>query len=100
MSKVKLLLDVVNDIRHLADSLECVANSIVENTLPKLCTSSACNAASYIFVTNLNCRNFNTILMKYLFHFAHSNSGISIQPRTSINNQHFTHYLHLSLIHI
>ena len=33
-------------------------HSIVENTLPKSLTSSACNAASYIFVTNLNCRNF------------------------------------------
>lgn len=37
MSKVKLLLDVVNDIRHLADSLECVANSIVENTPESPC---------------------------------------------------------------
>ena len=40
MSKVKLLLDVVNDIRHLADSLECVANSIVENTPESPCPVS------------------------------------------------------------
>lgn len=32
MSKVKLLLDVVGDMRHLADSLESVADSIAGNT--------------------------------------------------------------------
>lgn len=32
MSKVKLLLDVVSDMRHLADSLESVADSIAGNT--------------------------------------------------------------------
>lgn len=31
MSKVKLLLDVVSDMRHLADSLESVADSIAGN---------------------------------------------------------------------
>lgn len=32
MSKTKLLLDVVSDMRHLADSLKCVADSIAGNT--------------------------------------------------------------------
>ena len=32
MSKVKLLLDVVEDMRSLADSLQSVADSIQENT--------------------------------------------------------------------
>ena len=32
MSKMKLLLDVVDDIRRLADSLQTVADSIVGNT--------------------------------------------------------------------
>ncbi len=30
MSKIKLLLDVVNDIRTLADSLEAIANAIAD----------------------------------------------------------------------
>lgn len=46
MSKVKLLLDVVNDIRHLADSLECVANSIVENTPESPCQEGDSSAKS------------------------------------------------------
>ena len=32
MSKMKLLLDVVDDMRRLADSLQTVADSIVGNT--------------------------------------------------------------------
>lgn len=32
MSKMKLLLDVVDDMRRLADSLQTVADSIVSNT--------------------------------------------------------------------
>lgn len=32
MSKMKLLLDVVDDMRHLADSLQTVADSIAGNT--------------------------------------------------------------------
>ena len=32
MSKMKLLLDVVDDMRRLADSLQTVANSIAGNT--------------------------------------------------------------------
>ncbi|WP_434793870.1 hypothetical protein TPDSL_03230 [Terrisporobacter petrolearius] len=31
MSKVKLLLDVISDVRSLADSLQAVANAIAEN---------------------------------------------------------------------
>ena len=47
MSKVKLLLDVVNDIRHLADSLECVANSIVENTPESPCQEGDSSAKKH-----------------------------------------------------
>lgn len=32
MSKAKLLLDVVSDMRHLADSLKCVADGIAGGT--------------------------------------------------------------------
>ena len=48
MSKVKLLLDVVNDIRHLADSLECVANSIVENTPESPCQEGDSSAKKHV----------------------------------------------------
>ena len=51
MSKVKLLLDVVNDIRHLADSLECVANSIVENTPESPCQEGDSSAKKHTSVT-------------------------------------------------
>ena len=47
MSKVKLLLDVVNDIRHLADSLECVVNSIVENTPESPCQEGDSSAKKH-----------------------------------------------------
>lgn len=47
MSKVKLLLDVVNDIRHLTDSLECVANSIVENTPESPCQEGDSSAKKH-----------------------------------------------------
>ena len=35
MSKVKLLLDVVEDLRNLADSVNAVAQAIAENEQPK-----------------------------------------------------------------
>lgn len=31
MSKVKLLLDVISDVRSLADSLQAVADAMVDN---------------------------------------------------------------------
>lgn len=31
MSKIKLLLDVVEDMRNLADSLQAIANAVTEN---------------------------------------------------------------------
>ncbi len=37
MSKIKLLLDVVNDIRSLADSLEAIANAMADgDNQPKM----------------------------------------------------------------
>ena len=34
MSRTKLLLDVIDDIHRLADSLQCVADSLAVSTLP------------------------------------------------------------------
>lgn len=34
MSKMKLLLDVVQDMRHLADSLQAVAEAMMQNETP------------------------------------------------------------------
>lgn len=35
MSKMKLLLDVVQDMRHLADSLQAVAEAMMQNDAPE-----------------------------------------------------------------
>lgn len=47
MSKVKLLLDVVSDMRHLADSLESVADSIAGNTPEIQCQDTDSSAKKH-----------------------------------------------------